>query len=365
VVLLDLSPSDDHRLETVANVRARFPNLPIVVLGAPDDELLAAGAIREGAEDFLAKERLDGRLLIRSLCYAIERKRAEQERERVVREQEGRAEVEVGQRFLAALVAENARLRRETQAQSRLREDRERRKDQFLAAATHDLKTPLATIKGLAQLLQRRAARPGGLDQARLQEGLDKIDLTVSRLAEMVNELLDASRVQMGRALTLDRRPTDLVALARRLAAAYDRTTDRHLIRVDAPEGSLVGNWDEVRLERVLSSLLDNAVKYSPGGGEIVVRVAAEWRSRELDGDVREGLAVLSVADHGLGVPADETSAVFEPFYRASNVGELAEGAGIGLAGARQIVEQHGGTIELESQAGSGSTFTIRLPLGS
>jgi signal transduction histidine kinase len=114
----------------------------------------------------------------------------------------------------------------------------------------------------------------------------------------------------------------------------------------------VIGDWDGPRLRRVLDNLLSNAIKYSPAGGEVVVTLAA-------DGDS----AVLRVRDQGLGIPAEDLPHIFERFRRARNAAEIV-GTGLGLSGARQLVEQHGGTIQVESQEGAGSTFTVRLPLG-
>ena len=117
----------------------------------------------------------------------------------------------------------------------------------------------------------------------------------------------------------------------------------------------LIGSWDPARMERVLDNLLGNAVKYSPTGGEIVVGVSHEQTAA---GD----WAVLVVRDQGVGIPAADLPHVFEPFHRARNVGKVA-GTGIGLAGVRRIVEQHGGAITAESREGVGSAFRVRLPL--
>jgi signal transduction histidine kinase len=164
--------------------------------------------------------------------------------------------------------------------------------------------------------------------------------------------VLDAARLQEGRPLELDRRPTDLVALARRAAAECQQTTGRHRIRCEAQVPRLVGRWDAARLERVLGNLLDNAVKYSPGGTEITLTVARSGAT-----------AVVAVRDRGVGIPAGDLPRVFERFYRGSNVAGRIGGTGLGLAGVKRIVEQHGGTIEVESVEGVGSTFTVRLPL--
>jgi signal transduction histidine kinase len=125
---------------------------------------------------------------------------------------------------------------------------------------------------------------------------------------------------------------------------------------VESALESLEGRWDASRLERVIGNLLDNAVKYSPAGGDIVISVSREAsESRDW--------AVLAVSDQGLGIPADQLGHVFERFQRGRNVTGRISGAGIGLSGVKQIVEQMGGSISVVSTEGAGSTFTVRLPL--
>jgi signal transduction histidine kinase len=176
-------------------------------------------------------------------------------------------------------------------------------------------------------------------------------------MGHQLDELLDLTRLQLGQQLELRRTPTDLVALANRVAADQQQTTDDHTILVESAHRELVGAWDGVRLERVLENLLSNAIKYSPGGGRITVTIADEG--------VGGPWAVLTVSDHGLGIPAGDLPRIFERFRRASNVEGRIAGTGIGLASARLIVEQHGGTIAVESTEGKGSAFTVRLPLAS
>ena len=233
----------------------------------------------------------------------------------------------------------------------------EREKDAFLATASHDLKNPLASIKGNAQLLRRHVSR-GQIDPSRLAAGLGSIDSAVSQMVGLIDALLDLTRLRMGRPLDLETQPTDLVALAHRVASEQQATTERHRIVVEAAETEVVGAWDVRRLERVLGNLLSNAIKYSPQGGPITVTVAREAQA--------EGLwAVLTVHDRGLGIPAPDLPRIFEHFHRAANVTGSITGTGIGLAGARQIVEHHGGTITVESRQGEGSTFIVRLPLAA
>jgi signal transduction histidine kinase len=251
----------------------------------------------------------------------------------------------------AALAMDNSRLYDEIQEAVRIR-------DEFLSSVSHDLKTPLTAIKGRAQLLRRRSIR----DDARngkdwMSEGLAQIDTTATRMSMLINELLDISRLQIGQPLELDRQPADLVHLVQASVADWQHEVmGQHEIEVETELPSLVGFWDIDRLDRVLVNLIANAVKYSPDGGKITLRLSREESAGE-------EWAVLAVIDQGIGIPAADLPHIFEPFTRAGNVIGRITGTGLGLAGSQRIIEQHGGTIEVASQEGSGSTFTLRLPL--
>ena len=136
-------------------------------------------------------------------------------------------------------------------------------------------------------------------------------------------------------------------------------TTDQHRLSVSGEgHGVLMGCWDPDRLEQVLGNLLTNAIKYSPDGGTVDVTLATVE-------DEAGVWAHLSVRDRGLGIPADDLPRLFERFHRGGNVAGRIAGNGLGLAGAHQIVRQHGGTIAVDSEMGRGSTFTVRLPLAA
>jgi signal transduction histidine kinase len=233
--------------------------------------------------------------------------------------------------------------------------DLDRQKDEFLAAISHDLKTPATIIKGNANLLQRALARGGGEGSAQISDGLEVIDESTAQLVRLVDELLDLTRVRMGHELQLDTSPADLVSIVRRLATEYQKISPRHVIELRTTAPRVLGDWDEARIERIVANLISNAVKYSPRGGEITIDVSQEER----DG---QAWAVLAVRDRGIGIPPAEMERVFEPYYRASNTAGTVSGSGIGLAGTRHIVEQHGGQIAVESSVGD-TTFTVRLPL--
>lgn len=254
----------------------------------------------------------------------------------------------------------NAALRETIAERDRALEDLRqalRTRDEFLASASHDLKNPLASIKATAQLLRRRLDRAETVDVARLMEGLRRLDAIATRAAGLVEELLDLARMQMGRPLDLERAPTDLVALVREIAAEQQQGTERHVLAVEADEPAVVGAWDAGRLARVLTNLVDNALKYSPGGGRVSIAV------RRAAGDSGQEWATVDVRDEGMGIPSAELDRIFDRFHRASNVEGRISGTGIGLASARHILESHGGSISVSSQEGMGSVFTVRLPL--
>lgn len=250
-----------------------------------------------------------------------------------------------GMAATAATAIENARLYEQVRQAVRFRDD-------FLASVAHDLKTPLTSIKGRAQLLRRQLAKVAPTGLGRLDEGLANIDATAAMMQDQLDELLDVSRTVIGQERVLQREPTDLVALARQVAEVQ-LFAKRHRIRIETARDELIGEWDQQRLARVIGNLLSNAIKYSPPGSEIVITVAQP----------EHGWATLSVTDQGMGVPAADRARIFERFQRARNVPKETAGTGIGLASAKQVVEQHGGTITLVSEVGAGSTFTVRLPL--
>jgi signal transduction histidine kinase len=245
-----------------------------------------------------------------------------------------------------ALALDNARLYGQVQETLRTRET-------FLTALAHDLKSPLTASLGYAQLLQRAAGKAEATGAGRrLGEWAAIVEENTARAVALLDELVDIARLEAGQSLTLERQPTDLVALAEREVAARRRGARRHRITLDTAEPALVGAWDPARIARVLDNLLDNATKFSPDGGKIAVRVAREGAS-----------AVLTISDEGLGIPEADLPHIFERFRRGSNVEGQIPGSGIGLAGARQVVEQHGGRISVTSREGGGSTFVVRLPL--
>ncbi|HEY3079883.1 MAG TPA: ATP-binding protein [Chloroflexota bacterium] len=237
-------------------------------------------------------------------------------------------------------------------------------RQELLSSISHDLKNPLSAVSGGLQILERRVTRQTTPEAADLARDLGRIIATTGRIWSLVDQLSDLATLESGRPLELERGPTDLVALARAAIAELTPHLRKHTLRFETAERELIGEWDGPRLARVLDNLLSNAVKYSPRGGEIVVTLA-RVEGGALPGAAGAGgsTAVLSVRDPGIGIPETDLPHVFDRFYRGANVAGRFAGTGLGLAGARQIVEQHDGAISVESSEGIGSTFTVRLPL--
>jgi signal transduction histidine kinase len=261
----------------------------------------------------------------------------------------------VGLAAQAAVAVENARLYQQAQAELTARGRAQAEKEAFLDAVAHDLGNPLTTVKGQAQLLRRRA-RQGRADLATLETSLAAIEAATDRATRLIGELTDTARLEAQRPLELRRTAIDLVALAEASITEFQAAAAGQQLHLEASITEVVGLWDADRLTRVLENLVANAVKYSPAGSTVVVRVDRE--------ETPEGpLAVLSVADQGVGIPAADRPHIFERFRRGGNVAGRFAGSGLGLWGSQRIVAQHGGTIAIDSTEGKGTTVTVRLPL--
>ncbi|MFB0546533.1 MAG: sensor histidine kinase, partial [Anaerolineae bacterium] len=212
-----------------------------------------------------------------------------------------------------------------------------------------EMRTPLTSIKGYSTALLMEETTFSPETQ---QEFLQIIDEECDILQDLIHDLLESSIIDAG-LLRLELQPVRLLHLARGVIDDIARRTQKHRFLVDFPEYFPIVDADPNRIEQVLRNLLDNAVKYSPRGGVVVVR-----------GEVREDEVVISVADQGVGIAPEHLNRLFEKFFRVKTVlGRHVVGSGLGLPIARTIVESHGGRIWAESQVGQGSTFYFTLPL--
>lgn len=220
----------------------------------------------------------------------------------------------------------------------------EQRKDEFLSIASHELKTPLTGIKAFTQLMRRST------DQQRNSSYLEKSSENVHRLEKLINDLLDVTKINAGK-LTYDLQPFDFSKMLKDSVESVQLTSTTHTIVLEQPD-QLNFKGDRLRLEQVMNNFLSNAIKYSPGANQVIVK-------SRVDG---EGL-IVSIQDFGIGIQEQHIQRLFDRYYRIDNTAMRFEGLGLGLFISSEILKRHMGTFWIESVPGEGSTFYFRLPI--
>jgi signal transduction histidine kinase len=223
---------------------------------------------------------------------------------------------------------------------------------EFFAEAMHELRNVTASLCGFVDLLSAGSGKRSKPSKGRM-ETIKEIERTAVCLADLTSHIEDVICLRAER-FAIHRQGADLVALVRRVVKRLHVTTQRHAIAVSTTAASIMAQVDVRRIEQVLTNLIGNAIKYSPDGGEITVKICVDWK---------RGRHIIAIRDHGIGIPKDQRGRVFERFGRADNARELgADGAGLGLYLSREIVERHGGHMWFRSRAGRGTTFCVSLP---
>jgi len=361
LVLSDLRLEDGDGLDVLKAVRECHPDTITIMLTGYASLESAIQALRAGAYDYLVKPS-EVEELRSTVARGIERRRLGQEL-RVRLEQLERANREIGD-------LNSSLQRRVDDATAELKEryeqlkELDRMKSQFLSIASHELKTPITAMSGFLQVALRRVRRmsegeapvPVADGLRGITEQLEVVYRQTGKLARLVDELLDVSRIQTGR-IEFRYGDVDLSELATEVATRMQLSTTAHEISVRHNSQSVV-TADRDHLEQVLNNLVTNAIKYSPSGGAINIEVRPD------DGGVR-----LSVTDEGIGIPEKELEAIFGLFYRSPDrAARDAAGMGLGLYISKEIVVRHGGRIWAESAGTKGSTLNVvipRVPIGA
>ena len=316
VVLLAMNLPGGEGLAGLVRLRAKRPDVPIVIVSADADEVLAIAAVQAGAQDYLLKGTLSPNALRRALRYAVERN-------------------ELTNR-LAASIEELERQRSSVLELNQLKND-------LIAILAHDIKGPLTSVIGFAELLEE-----GFLEGDAATDAAKTIRTNAQRLATLANDVLILSRFEHGALEIADER----VDLVRVIEDAIEPHAGEREITLQQNALRTIVRGDAERLRQVFDNLIRNAIKYSPSGG--AVRIALED-----DGD----FVVARVTDRGMGIPPDDLPKLFDRFTRGSNARKAKiSGTGIGLFIVKMILERHGGDVHAESALGEGSTFTLRLP---
>ncbi len=301
VVLLDLSLPDSHGLETFTTMHAQAPGIPIIVLSGLDDENLAVRAVQEGAQDYLVKGQVDSNLLVRSIRYAIERKQTE--------EQLIQSEKLAGIGMLASGIA-------------------------------HEINNPLAGILGYSEIILNDEI------PAQTKEYAKKLIKEAERAANIVKWLSRYSKQAKDSNITY----VDLKDVICESLEALKHTRKSYEIEIiknykEIPK--IKGNKSE--LQQVFVNLMNNAVDAMPKGGALSLSTACD-----------SGFVEAQISDNGMGIPKEKLNRIFEPFFTTKEVGE---GTGLGLYVTSMIVKKHHGTIDVRSDVGKGTNFTLRFPI--
>jgi signal transduction histidine kinase len=359
-VLLDLCLSGSEGLETFAQIHERAPAIPIVILTCHEDEAFALEALRRGAQDYILKSKIDGKLLTRAIRYAIERKRIEMKllaanRELVKTNHDLARSEEALRRALEEVRASHQR-HKATQLQL-IQAAKMECVGTLAAGVAHEVKNPLQTIlMGLAYLSKNIPAE----DQT-LTLVLDDMRDSVRRADAIVRDLLYLSAARQ-----IEIKPHNVNAVVERslLFVNYDLTRSRVLVHRDFQRDLPPVCLDEAKMEQVFINLFMNAIHAMPNGGDLTLRTSAREFAPNGGTDflnkfqMGDRTVVIEVEDNGPGIPAEKLQRVFEPFFTTKPNGV---GTGLGLPISRQIVEMHGGVIKLGEGARRGTRATIIL----
>ena len=224
----------------------------------------------------------------------------------------------------------------------------ERRKDEFLSIASHELKTPLTSIKGFAYLTQRILAKS---KNEKAISYVSRINQYTDRMNSLISDLLDVSKIQAGK-LQFHKEPFVFDEMVKETITDMQANDDIHYIDLKGSTNLTIAG-DRERLGQVITNLLSNAAKYSPNAKRIVVKLAKKEQDIE-----------MSVRDFGVGIPKNKVRKIFERFYRVDETASQFSGLGIGLHISKEIITRHNGKIWAESEFGKGSTFFFTLPIG-
>jgi signal transduction histidine kinase len=319
VILLDLNLPDSQGAETFRKVLEKAPNVPVVILSGQDDEELAMKALHQGVQDYLVKGAFSSASLDRAMRYAVER-----------------------QALLRSL-----EMSRKQQLEF---------KNQFLSHVSHELRTPLTCIHQFVTILLDGLA--GGVSPEQ-QDHLKTILKSVNQLGAMVRDLLEASRAESGK-VRIEPRCVAIGELIRQAVAMMQPVANEKGVGIEVGVETMIPfvHGDPGRILEVLINLIDNAIKFTPQGGSVIVRACLVQTD--------PNFAYISVADSGCGIAPEARALVFERLYQDPNaVDNNRKGLGLGLFIAKELVTLHGGRIWVASEPGHGSTFSLTLPLYS
>jgi signal transduction histidine kinase len=315
--LLDYRLGTYNGIDLIREARSKGCIRPIILLTGASESEIDIVALQAGADDYIPKEYMLADLLSRSIRYAIERKKAEREREKLLSEQLASQELE-------------------------------KKRNEFISMVVHELRTPLTSLKAHAQLLQKRFLLIG--DEAVINT-TTRMNTQINKLTNLIRDFQDVTRIE-GKRLQFRESYFAFDDMVNELIEEIQPITEKHLLIQKGKTNKTI--WgDRSRIGQVITNLLMNAVKYAPDSKEIIVKTHATTKA-----------VTLSVQDFGPGVPDELQKKIFDPFYRLEDTNQKAiSGLGLGLFIASEIIKRQEGHIWVESENGNGATFSFSLPI--
>lgn len=329
VILLDLTLPDSQGLSSLSSLIEKYPSVPIVVLTNTNDEDLAIAAVRQGAQDYLVKRQVNVQVLVRALCYAIERKQALESLRNL-------------NKSLSTCVEERT-------AELVKAQEINQFKSEFVSMLSHDIRNPLNTIILAAGLLQDNEEK---LSQERKHSHFQIIRSAIKNMTQLLDEVSLIGRAESGK-LQCELMAIYLEPFCYEILDAYQLSIKEKQLKVifNCSQDLKPALLDESLLRHILANLLGNAIKYSLPGGAIQFEIFGH-----------EDEVVFQIQDWGIGISHPDQKYLFQPFHRGDNVGSIS-GTGLGLAIVKKCVDAHQGDIFVNSELGVGTTVTVILPL--
>ncbi|MBX2970435.1 MAG: hybrid sensor histidine kinase/response regulator [Cyclobacteriaceae bacterium] len=338
LILMDLFLPDSEGIQTFMKIYPLAKQAPVIVLTGLVDEEVTLGTLQQGAQDYLIKGEYDEKLLEKTIRYSVERKHNQ---ELIMRSEE------VSRKKLEALVQERTRELEEAIKKEKLLVDL---KNQFVAIASHEFRTPLSTIRFAAEYLHDYLEK---IDEAEIRSKLKKIEKQVTHMTALLEDVIMAGRTDLKKILVVKSKIELRNLVDKIIEDVQNSTRNTHQIELNYNVNSKEIDTDEKLFRNIFINLLTNAIKYSPGKESVLLNIKEET-----------GLLIITVTDQGIGISEEDQVKLFEAFQRGTNAASIA-GTGLGLSIVKKAVELLKGSIRLQSGLNEGTTVEVRLPVAT